>query len=82
MIEDLDQKPVFHPMARTGSNIVLHSLPTIGNRFLNMLCKARDFIAKSIGLTHREELNKESIGTLVPHIYRIMIGLQPLICFS
>ena len=82
MIEVLDQKLVFHPMVRTGSDILLHSLPSIGNGFLSLLCKTGDFIAKSIGLAHREELNKESIGTHVPCIYRIVIGIEPLLRFS
>jgi len=71
MIEVLDEKPVFHPMVRTGSDTLLHSLPSIKIRFLTLLCKTGDFIAKSIGLAHREELNNESIGTLIPRIYRM-----------
>ena len=66
MIEVLDQKLVFHPTVRTG----------------NLLCKTGNFIAKSIGLAHREELNKESVGTLIPCIYRIAIGIEPLLRFS
>jgi len=68
-------KPVFHPKVWIGNNILLKFLPSIGNGFLSLLCKTRDFIAKSIGLAYREELNKQSIGTLVPCIYRITIGI-------
>jgi hypothetical protein len=82
MIEVLNQKPVFHATVQIGSDVFLHMFPSLRNRLISLLLKTRDFVAKSIGVTHQEELNRESIIIVFLAIYNMTVRVEPLFHFS
>jgi hypothetical protein len=56
MIEALDDKPHLHAVMGACRDIILQTLPCLGNGFICELLKGRDLISKGIGLAQRKNL--------------------------
>jgi hypothetical protein len=56
MIEALDDEPLLHAVMGACRDIILQTLPCLGNGFIHELLKGRDLISKGIGLAQRKNL--------------------------
>jgi hypothetical protein len=56
MIEALDDEPLLHAVMGACRDIILQTLPCLGNGFIRELLKGRDLISKGIGLAQRKNL--------------------------
>jgi hypothetical protein len=56
MIEALDDEPLLHAVVGACRDIILQTLPCLGNGFIRELLKGRDLISKGIGLAQRKNL--------------------------
>jgi hypothetical protein len=76
---DLDDEPLFHSMAWACGDIILQSLPRLGNGFIRELLKARDLVSEGIvGLAQRKELGEKCIGALIPGGHSFLVDVEPL----
>jgi hypothetical protein len=80
MIEALDDESLFHSVVWACGDIILQSLPCLGNGSVRELLKARDLVPKGIGLAQRKELGKKCIGALLLGGHNILVGVEPQLC--
>jgi hypothetical protein len=79
MIEALDDEPLFHSMVWACRDIILQSLPRLGNGFLHELLKAQDFVLEGIGLGQQKEFCEKCIGALLSGGHNFLVGVEPLL---
>jgi hypothetical protein len=82
MIEALDDEPLFHSMVWACRDIILQSLPCLGNGFVCELLKAQDLVSEGIGLAQQKELGEKCIGALLLGGHIFLVGVEPLLCLS
>jgi hypothetical protein len=80
MIESLDDEPLFHFVLWAWGDIILQSLPHLGNGFIHQLLKAWDLAPEGIDLAQRKELDEKCIGALLLGGHNFLVGIEPLLC--
>jgi hypothetical protein len=65
MIEALDDEPLLHVMMEACRDIMLHTLPCLGDGLICELLKPRDLVSDGIGFAQWGKLCETCIGALL-----------------
>jgi hypothetical protein len=80
MIEALDNEPLFHFVVWACGDIIVQSLPCLGNGFVCELLKPQDLVPEGISLAQLKDLGENCIGTLLLGGHNFLVGVEPLLC--
>jgi len=81
MEEVLKDKPFFHAVVWACCNVFLETFLGFLDCFVLELLKTGNPVPKGVGFAHRKVLDQKSIGTRIPSIECMLVGVEPRLCF-